>query len=162
MRAEYIFISLLFLWAITFWGCSEDATNPTPHNNPELSQYSVGDSCLGWSSRGPEWDDTTVVITVEGCGINLAHTPYFNCCMDSATVDFEFSGDSLKIIETEYTSVPCDCICPFDITADLTVPGNGTYLLQIYYQYGLSPTPGEPVLKWEKEVVVAGCPPERK
>jgi len=45
----------------------------------------------------------------------------YNCCPDSFTFEVTVAGDSLVVTEHENLTMPCDCLCCYDLTA--TVAG---------------------------------------
>ncbi len=89
----------------------------------------MGDTCAAGAKRSAEED--SVEIELVGKEIRLFHMGTFNCCMDSARLELDQSGQVLTLLEVEYTSQPCRCICPFKIAADIPVDTPGDYTLRI-------------------------------
>ncbi|HAN00264.1 MAG TPA: hypothetical protein DCQ26_16845 [Marinilabiliales bacterium] len=62
----------------------------------------------------------------------------FNCCPDSIYCDFDFSGDTLIISETEESAL-CNCLCLFDLTLRLENVAPNNWFIQVQEPY-LEPT----------------------
>ena len=124
-------VALLILPALLVCGCSDES------RETKMISSASSDSCMarGFSSRDNlvDWPEPDVKVTVEGLTINLVHTnATLNCCLDTIEVDFTHDGRLLMLREKEVVTMPCDCICPFEVEATIEVPSPGTYLLEIY------------------------------
>lgn len=43
----------------------------------------------------------------------------FNCCVDSLTASLADSDSGITIIETEWATLPCDCLCLYDLQYEI-------------------------------------------
>jgi hypothetical protein len=82
-------------------------------------------------------DSAEAEIEVDGFDISITHkNSMFNCCLDSIKVEFTQNVDTLKLTEVEFSTVLCDCVCPFEVCATIGVSEPGSYLVQIFkYDY---------------------------
>jgi len=132
--------------------CVDDTLDET-----RIIDYTFGDSCLGYGEKTtPLYDIDSMEITVDHCLINLNYIAWFNCCVDSVTMSLYSTAGTINIIENEYTSTPCFCDCPFEISSTIQVRNSGTYEINILY-IGLY-SPDDTILVWAGEVEVTDCP----
>jgi hypothetical protein len=132
------------LFSVFVFGCADD------FNEAKLVSYAGGDSCLARSetlAHGYEDDSgAQVEVTVDGLRVFVVHkNAMFYCCLDAIVVGFSQDGHLLMLREREEVTMPCDCVCPFEVAAAIDVPSKGTYVLEIYS--GVE-------LVWREEIVV--------
>jgi len=78
--------------------------------------------------------------------LDLKHTNAFaNCCLDSITATMEMRGDTIEIVEQQWSLMLCDCICLYDLDLVLTNITPGTYHFRI--RYGVFDE-GYPKVQW--------------
>lgn len=58
----------------------------------------------------------------------------FNCCPDTISADIDVSGRTVRIEETESSSL-CDCSCLYDLSYEITALPPGTYRLEVIGPY---------------------------
>jgi len=145
-----VIVTWIVLLSLAFGGCGEDV-DLHPVGEARLADYSHSEECAG-PGRGlsVDWEETAKVeVVVEGLRMTLIHeNAMLNCCLDSILVDLNQEGSLLKLVETEVVTTPCDCICPFKVTATIGVSTPGTYTMEVW-------TAAE--LVWTGEVEVAGA-----
>ena len=109
-------------------GCGKEKG---PVGEARLISYSYSDTCL---AKNPPQDTAEVEIIIDGLKITVVHkNAMFNCCPDSIIVEFTQENTLLKLFEKEVLGPEaCDCTCPFEVSAIIEVPRNGTYILEIY------------------------------
>ena len=59
----------------------------------------------------------------------------FNCCPDSVGGDVQIDGHAITISEAEVLTMPCDCICPFDVDYEITNLPPGMYTIRVNEVY---------------------------
>jgi hypothetical protein len=69
------------------------------------------------SDVGSVADQACIVWEYDGESIlQLTHiNAVFNCCPDSVGGEISIAGQTVTIDEVEWLTLPCDCICPFDV-----------------------------------------------
>jgi len=82
--------------------------------------------------QDPPVADQTFSARVEGRYIRFADMIHANCCPDKIQLEMTVSTFLIKILEAEYTTQPCDCICDFPASAALGPFEDGTYMLKVY------------------------------
>jgi hypothetical protein len=55
-----------------------------------------------------------------------------NCCLDKIELTMTLEDNIIKILETEYLTTPCFCLCDYPTDARLGPFDNGTYALEVY------------------------------
>ena len=99
-------------------------------------------TCLLWlfaeigTARDYPWCSTMddVFAEVEGNRLILHHdNATYNCCPDPFSFTVTISNDSLYVTETENLTSPCDCMCCFNLSAEVE---------------GLSPGEWQVVYRW--------------
>jgi hypothetical protein len=94
------------------------------------------------SSHGPARADLfapdAFEVSVQADTVTVRHLrAEYNCCMVEAQYDVEVGLPVIEIVETEYTPVPCDCHCLFDLSVTITDVPPGEYELRFHwYDYG--------------------------
>jgi hypothetical protein len=102
------------------------------YNYPEAGfSYQVS-GCLRSASRAND----EVKIWVEGQDIVMEHHGAIYDCCAKVVIDFVDQRPTLKLIEREtypyYPSIPCPCICPYDLSARITGLPPGDYLVEVW------------------------------
>ena len=81
-------------------------------------------------------DPTRFTVTVEGLYIHFEDMMVANCCPDELGLEMTVEDSIITIYETEYTPGGCYCICDYPVTANLGPFEPGTYILEVYQDYG--------------------------
>ena len=81
-------------------------------------------------------EDLRFTVTVEGSYIHFEDMMAANCCPDELGLEMTVEDDLIIIYETEYTPEGCWCICDYPVTATLGPFEPGTYILELYEDYG--------------------------
>jgi hypothetical protein len=124
-----IFFVVLILLLLLFLACS--SSEEGPYEEAQLVSFYSSDTCL--TRMRQDGDSLEVEIEVDGFNINITHNNMmFNCCADSIRPEFTQSIDTLKITEVEFLTMPCDCVCPFEVNVTIRVAEPGSYLVQIF------------------------------
>jgi len=132
--------------------CVDDTLGET-----RLIDYTFGDSCLiEMVKTSPLYDIDSMEITVDHCLIYLNYIAWFNCCVDSVTISLNATAGVINIIQTEYASMPCDCICPFQMNSLIMVQNSGFWEINIWNTY-FYPS-ADTVLEWTGEAEITDCP----
>ena len=92
---------------------------------------------LAWYVASPciaeDTCEDSVFAVVRGDTVVVHHTgAFYNCC---AVVEYTFQIDEslIDIMEEETLPMgPCDCMCCFDLSVDLTGLNSGTYLIRVW------------------------------
>ena len=115
----------------------------------EIRHFSTGCKVPG----GPDYetDSEQFVAEVVDCELIVRHIDaVYNCCIKEIEVSVTVSDHVIDLYETEILEAPCDCLCPYDITTEISNLDPGTYSVQIRNITGLLGT--------IKEVVIPDCP----
>lgn len=111
-------IIVAILAVILFVGScdSDSATESKPQPDPILASLTDFSDCLDLSMSASDESecfeysfDSSGVLTV------LHHNAGFNCCPDSIYADIEIDGQTITFDEHEGLSMPCHCLCLYDI-----------------------------------------------
>jgi hypothetical protein len=115
----------------------------------EIKHFSTG--CKVPGSPAYDTDSERFVAEVVDCELIVRHIDaVYNCCIKEISVSVSVSGNLIELYETEVLEAPCDCLCPYDITTDISNLSAGTYSIEIRNITGLLGT--------IKEVVIPECP----
>jgi hypothetical protein len=88
--------------------------------------YVADQACLQW-----EYDGESV--------LQLTHVnAVYNCCPDSVGGAITVTGQTITIDLAEWLTMPCDCICPFDVEYEIVqlTPGEYTVTVNEIYAPG--------------------------
>jgi len=66
----------------------------------------------------------------------------FNCCPGTVSADIEISGDTIRIEESESSSL-CDCSCLYDLSYEIAALAPGIYRISVVGPY--QPEEGPPL-----------------
>ena len=83
-----------------------------------------------------ESDQTRFSVTVDGQYIHFEDMMVANCCPDELGLEMTVEDNLITIYETEYTPGGCLCICDYPVTATLGPFEPGTYILEVYEDWG--------------------------
>ena len=145
---------LLFVMA----GCSDSNNTVT---EPELiplmgSTVSAGD-CKVFedfhAGDGTGSDQDCIEFEYDGESVlSIKHiNAAFNCCPDSFGVEVNLEGNVITIVEQEYLTYPCYCLCLYDMEYSVANVKPGTYTIRVIEPYLLASNmvddpPGPPPL----------------
>lgn len=92
--------------------------------------------CLA-GPRGDPWpceEPDVIELTVEGHTLHVLHTNAdYNCCPDDIVISVSLEGDVLRLTEEEILSLPCFCICCYEVEATVVGLASGEYEVQFYW-----------------------------
>jgi hypothetical protein len=76
-------------------------------------------------------------ITVKARAIHIAHrNATYNCCPDDIEVALTVEGNLLRLSETEILTIPCSCLCCYDVESNIVDLWPGTYIVEYcWYDY---------------------------
>ncbi len=109
--------------------------------DPEVLSYSNSGCLSGGSmvmaSDDPYpfcGDDVVVFTAVEG-GLHVLHQNVtYNCCPDDIIITLSVSNNDLHLTEEEILTTPCDCLCCYDVEANIGGLSPGTYNVDLCWQ----------------------------
>ena len=55
-----------------------------------------------------------------------------NCCAKGTALTMDFDGQTIRLDEIEYPGAPCDCFCPYPVSAVMGPFAPGTYTLAVW------------------------------
>lgn len=108
------------------------------------------------ASSGAAWPGCEVdefSAMVEGDALIVRHeAATYNCCMDSTTYTVTQSPGLIRIEEFEAVTIPCLCLCCYDLSVEVGGLEPGDYMLVfVWYDYDT----GQPE-QWTTQVTVSG------
>ncbi len=103
---------------------------------PSIEEYSYS-ACLppppgGEGAQGPYCDNADeIVAVVDGDSIHVTHSnATYNCCPDDIQVLLSVDGNVLWLTETDILTVPCTCLCCFNVESTVVGLSPGSYTIQ--------------------------------
>jgi hypothetical protein len=105
-----------------------EATGP---GEPRIGGYS-NSGCLSESRSGYPWcGEDEIEVAVEGTTLHVWHrNATYNCCPDDIVVSLSAQGSMLCLTEDEVLTIPCDCMCCYDVEATVVNLAPGPYTVQ--------------------------------
>ena len=126
--------------ALLFAACGDNSTGPGDSQSP--AGRSTGfDGCKSpLAARAPgsrATDQACLEYVYDGQSVlQLTHVnAIFNCCPDSVGGQVRIEDQNITIDEAEWLSLPCDCICPFDVDYEIVDLPPGTYTIRVNEMY---------------------------
>ncbi|MBN1926162.1 MAG: hypothetical protein JW798_10025 [Prolixibacteraceae bacterium] len=110
-------------------GCNKEPVNLAADIEMINSDQS---GCNGWKSTSLESEEEYFIIEPTGEGIfRIEHfNTMFNCCLPQGIeIEIYGIGDTIFFSEKEKVPGECRCICPYDISADITNTVDDEYVL---------------------------------
>jgi len=100
---------------------------------PLVSDYS-NSGCLDFVDNG-YWvcpEDDSVIFTADAAGLHVLHeNATYNCCADEIVIALSADGTMIHLAETEALTVPCDCLCCYDVEALIVGLAPGSYTVEL-------------------------------
>ncbi|NLX12764.1 MAG: hypothetical protein GXY44_03805 [Phycisphaerales bacterium] len=128
----------LFAAALAVLGCG--AVNPPadmPAGNPKVEKVMLSgchrevDTTEADDKTYPYCGDESLELSVEAGKLHVLHrNAAYNCCIDNVTLSAVLDGDTLILTERESTSMPCRCMCCYDVEATITDLAPGKYTVE--------------------------------
>jgi hypothetical protein len=107
-----------------------------PPASPRIEGYS-NSGCLPGSGLTAEGDQYPwcggdgMEITAEGRTIHIVHrNATYNCCPDDIEVILTELGNVLLLTETEILTIPCACLCCYDVESTVVDLSPGMYVIE--------------------------------
>ncbi len=114
---------------------------PAEPRQPRIDDYS-NSGCLNGSERdsGPCEEDDQIELTVEEQTLHVLHSnATYNCCLDDIVISVSQEGDLLSLTEEEILTLPCWCICCYNVEATVVDLAPGTYTVEFcWFDYETS------------------------
>jgi hypothetical protein len=99
-------------------------------SGPRLSYYR-NSGCLSTLLSGDDYPwcgDDAVEIAVEEYSLRITHrNATYNCCPEDIRVELTVAGDTLTLGETEVLTMPCVCLCCYDVESVVVNLPEGYY-----------------------------------
>ncbi len=91
-----------------------------------------GDSdCLPGAREGYPCEVEYVEVEVDGTTVNVVHrNAGYNCCPDDIMVSLTVEGSDLILTETEIATMPCPCMCCYDVSSSIVDVEPGYHLVR--------------------------------
>lgn len=136
-------VSLPLFVCLTGFGCDVGPATDGQRTGPRLAEFS-NSGCLSRDDPLDAADETDeaaddypfcgdqeVELTVDGDTLHVLHTnAVYNCCPDDIEVTMSIDGTTITLSEREITTVPCDCLCCFDVEATVADLPAGQYTVE--------------------------------
>ena len=96
------------------------------------------------AAAGPTSSQECIEYDYDGRGVlRLKHVNAgFNCCPGTVSADIEISDDTIRIEESESSSL-CDCSCLYDLSYEIAALASGVYRISVIGPY--QPEEGPPL-----------------
>jgi hypothetical protein len=109
----------------------EDIVISDDASGPAIGEYS-NSGCLGRSRGGYPWcGEDQIELTVEGGTLDVIHrNATYNCCPDDIVISLTVEGTWLRLTEEEILTMPCDCMCCYDVEATIVNLAPGEYTVE--------------------------------
>ncbi|MFH1194974.1 MAG: hypothetical protein V1720_04640 [bacterium] len=141
MKTNYLNVSSLFflllILSIVFisQGCSNEEEEK---KNPNISEVTSSD-CKHFQKvvlDSITSSDDCIEYSYDGISVlSIKHlNAGFNCCPEKISADFEISGDTIKILESEKSSL-CDCNCLYDLEYTIKNIAPKNYFIKVVEPY---------------------------
>ena len=120
--------------ALLSLACTDDTTGPG--SQPSPTGGSIGfEGCKSlMAAQSLDGNDQACISYVyDGQSIlQLKHiNAVFNCCPDSVGGEVQIDERVIAINEMEVLTMPCDCICPFDVDYEIVDLPPGLYTIRV-------------------------------
>lgn len=148
VRTLCVIVAVLFALPCFVPGCGGDVDR-FPVGQARLVDYYHSEECVRpGGSLGLDMGDADVEVEIDGLEVTITHkNAFLNCCLDSILVSFAQEDRLLRLVEHEAVTIPCDCICPFEVMAVIEVSVPGKYMIEVWTEAGLV---------WTRKVEVGG------
>ena len=74
-------------------------------------------------------------MVVEGRTLHVVHrNATYNCCPDEIRVDLMVAGRTLRLTEQEILTMPCFCLCCYDVQSTVAGLTSGTYTVEYCWE----------------------------
>ena len=139
MKRTCVVAAALFFCVLST-GCTKDSTAPAVRPSPTgqvvasseckrvLKAATASDSSSDQDCLEYDYDGDSVLVLKH---VNAA----FNCCLDSFTAAFDFTGRRITIAEIEWLTTPCHCLCLYDVDLRITGLPVGTWTITVVEPY---------------------------
>ncbi len=103
--------------------------------NSQNTQAIIGDSQQSECLQATDYDALDEVeIQAQGDSITIVdHYAEFNCCLD-VWMEVSLDGQNIVVVEVEDPddSMACDCMCPYELSIEVSNLTEGTYNVSVY------------------------------
>jgi len=102
---------------------------------PQIGSYSDSGCRLDLGGeRGWPCGEDEFAFTVVGRTLHTLHAnATYNCCPDEIVVSLTVAGHTLTLTEEEILTVPCDCMCCYDVEATVVGLTPGQYRVEYFW-----------------------------
>jgi hypothetical protein len=106
-------------------------------STPHVDEYS--NTGCRVDDLGPCDEDDVIELTVDGTTLHVLHAnTTYNCCLDDIVISLTMEGDVITLTEEEIATMPCWCICCYDVEATIVDLAPGEYTVEFcWYDYEL-------------------------
>ena len=116
------------------YDCLASARADAPPS-PYLQQYSNSGCLDGTRDDYPFCGDDAFELTLAGDTLHVLHAnATYNCCPDDITVSLSVQGSLLRLTEEEILTMPCDCMCCYDVSVAVAGLAPGDYTVEYCWQ----------------------------
>jgi hypothetical protein len=112
------------VFAMDWEGCGD------PPPEPGMDYYI--EECDLAKVAGPDKNGLRFSVTVQGNHIFFEDMIHTSCCPDELLLEVTLEGDLITIYEIVHSTLLCDCMCDFPVTATLGPFEPDTYTLEVY------------------------------
>lgn len=104
--------------------------------SPHIAAYS-NSGCLPGADGSPLRDfypcpgDDEIELTVQANTLHVVHrNATYNCCPDDIVISLLVQGNLLRLTEEEILTIPCFCLCCYEVEATVVGLASGTYTVE--------------------------------
>ena len=106
-----------------------------PSESPRMGDV-ANTGCLDLpGEEEPCVEDDEIELIVEGNTLHVVHwNATYNCCLDDIVVSLNVEGALLSLTEDEILTMPCDCMCCYDVEATVLDLAPGEYTVEFCWE----------------------------
>ncbi len=133
-----LLLGFVYAAILSVLGCgSANPLTDIPPTQPKVAKLALSgchreiDTAETDDKTYPYCGDASLELTVETGALHVLHRNVaYNCCVDEVTITAVLEGDTLILTEQETTTMPCRCMCCYDVEATITNLAAGTYTVE--------------------------------